>query len=133
MQWVQLVIARRTVGRRGNPLCLEARVRLVSSLTGSQWIATGFQPSRCQGVVECSGRFGCITLFVITRKERSEGRGNPSWFPGWRAVMELAYLLTLIYRALQRHWLYKLTLQQIANNLFGQPFIDLTMAGHWLR
>jgi hypothetical protein len=33
-------------GRRGNPSCLDRRVRLVSSVTGSQWIATGFQPSR---------------------------------------------------------------------------------------
>ena len=32
--------------RRGNPSWLALRVRLVSSLTGSQWIATGFQPSR---------------------------------------------------------------------------------------
>ena len=29
--------------RRGNPSCLGGRVRLVSSLAGSQWIATGFR------------------------------------------------------------------------------------------
>ncbi|WP_407678531.1 hypothetical protein [Candidatus Seribacter sulfatis] len=29
-------------GRRGNPSCLAQPVRLVSSLAGSQWIATGY-------------------------------------------------------------------------------------------
>jgi hypothetical protein len=36
------VIARKERSEgRGNPSCLEGRERLVSSLTGSQWIATG--------------------------------------------------------------------------------------------
>ena len=39
------VIARRERSeRRGNPSCLDRRGRLVSSLTGSQWIATGLRP-----------------------------------------------------------------------------------------
>ena len=38
------VIARRTKRRRGNPSCLEGRGRVVCSLTGSQWIATGLRP-----------------------------------------------------------------------------------------
>ena len=40
------VIARRERSEgRGNPSCLACRVRLLSSLPVSQWIATGFQPS----------------------------------------------------------------------------------------
>lgn len=101
------------------------------TLPGAQWIATGYAlaMTRCE-VMQCAVRLQ--HALVIARKERSEGRGNLSWFRGCEQMMELAYLLTLICRALQALWLYKLTLQQIANNLFGQPFIDLTMTGHWL-
>ena len=37
-----IVIARRTRGRRGNPLHAIDAFRQFSSLTGSQWIATGY-------------------------------------------------------------------------------------------
>ena len=40
--------------RRGNPSCLDERVRLVSSLTGSQWIATGLRPRDDKVVKEWS-------------------------------------------------------------------------------
>ena len=40
---------------------------------------------------ECSQWHRYNPLFVIARRERSEGRGNPSCLEGWRAVMELAY------------------------------------------
>ena len=64
------VIAKRTIGRRGNPSCLEGRERLVSSLTGSQWIATGsaLAMTRCGGMVVC----GSVTTRFCHCGERAE-------------------------------------------------------------
>ena len=50
----------------------------VRSVTGSLWIATGFQP-RDEKAGEARDD---NTLFVIARRERSEGRGNPSCLGG---------------------------------------------------
>jgi hypothetical protein len=53
--------------------------RLVYSLTGSQWIATGFAlaMTRWEVMGVCGERLEDYSYLVIARKERSEGRGNP--------------------------------------------------------
>ena len=54
----------------GNPSCLERHGRLVSLLTGSQWIATGFQPSRRQGVVRNGNKHNLSLREVDSRTTR---------------------------------------------------------------
>ena len=63
MTYTLFVIARRERSdRRGNPSCLEERVRLVSSLTGSQWIATGLRPRDDKMVKDAVGMMTIHTL-----------------------------------------------------------------------
>ena len=50
----------------------------VSSLTGSQWIATGFALAMTRYGVRNAVWFDNHTHFVIARRERSDRRGNPS-------------------------------------------------------
>ena len=65
-------------------------IRLVCSLTGSQWIATGyvFAMTRLEWT-------GSEYNFVIARKERSEGRGNPSCLGGDDPVSLFVYCNTV--------------------------------------
>ncbi|MDC3335057.1 hypothetical protein OAV71_00985 [Opitutales bacterium] len=60
-----LVIARRVRSeRRGNPSCLGEGGRLVCSLSGSQWIATGYALAMTRVI-----RNGSKHNIVIARKE----------------------------------------------------------------
>jgi len=56
---------------------------VVCSVTGSQWIATGFVLAMTRVRKGRDGKGGIVLcVFVIARKERSEGRGNPSCLGG---------------------------------------------------
>ena len=60
----------------------------VSSLTGSQWIATGYALAMTR-----LERTPSEHNFVIARRERSERRGNPSCLTGTRAGLSLRSLV----------------------------------------
>ena len=48
--------------RRGNPSCLGESGKVGGSFTEGQWIAAGFQPSRCQKLEKRNGQSLCFTL-----------------------------------------------------------------------
>ena len=81
---------------RGNPSGLAKHGRLVCPLTGAQWIATDFQPSRGQGRVS---RFLGISLTThnlsLRGRNGSDGRGNPSGLEGTRTACLFAYGCTV--------------------------------------
>ena len=66
------VIARKERSeRRGNPSYLEGDERLVSSLTGSQWIATGIRPRDDKsGGKRCRANFKKTRLFFLLGNKR---------------------------------------------------------------
>ncbi len=70
------------------------RVRLVSSLTGSQWIATGLRPRDDKLVKEWSVDYDDIHIFVIARRNEVTTRQSIV-SRGTRTTCLFAYWLTV--------------------------------------
>ena len=91
---LKFVIARRERSEgRGNPSCLGVYFLRVWYVTVLQWIATGLRPRDDKGGVFTMRGMKKIEVlkFVIARRERSEGRGNPSCLGGRGRVCLFAY------------------------------------------